>query len=234
MGEVTGLVRTDRRIVILAGHNGSGKSLLAVNLALKLRGTIPGPVIAADMDTVKPYFRLVDAEDELKAAGVRVIAPELVHSTVDLPTLPGEMRAIFDLPDAHSVLDVGGDDAGAIALGQYEAEFTRVGYELLLVVNPYRMFTRTPEDAVTILRDIEQASHLRFTGIVHNPNLGTETDARTILEAADYARRLQALSGLPIAATAYLETLSPPAEGIFGEPWPIRMFRRKEWVFYDI
>ena len=227
-------MRTDRRIVILAGHNGSGKSLLAVNLALKLRGTIPGPVIAADMDTVKPYFRLVDAEDELKAAGVRVIAPELVHSTVDLPTLPGEMRAIFDLPDAHSVLDVGGDDAGAIALGQYEAEFTRVGYELLLVVNPYRMFTRTPEDAMTILRDIEQASHLRFTGIVHNPNLGTETDARTLADAADYARRLQALSGLPIAATAYLETLSPPAEAVFGEPWPIRMFRRKEWVFYDV
>ena len=234
MREVTGLVRTNRRIVILAGHNGSGKSLLAVNLALKLRGTIPGPVIAADMDTVKPYFRLVDAEDELKAAGVRVIAPELVHSTVDLPTLPGEMRAIFDLPDAHSVLDVGGDDAGAIALGQYEAEFTRVGYELLLVVNPYRMFTRTPEDAMTILRDIEQASHLRFTGIIHNPNLGAETDARTLADAADYARRLQALSGLPIKATAYLETISPPAEAVFGEGWPIRMFRRKEWVFYDV
>ncbi len=227
-------MRTDRRIVILAGHNGSGKSLLAVNLALKLRETFSGPVIAADMDTVKPYFRMVDAEDELKAAGVRVIAPELVHSTVDLPTLPGEMRSIFDLPDAHSVLDVGGDDAGAIALGQYEAEFDRVGYELLLVVNPYRMFTRTPEDAMTILRDIEQASHLRFTGIVHNPNLGTETDARTVADAADYARRLQALSGLPIAATAYLETVGPPPEAVFGDPWPIRMFRKKEWVLYDI
>ena len=232
--EVTGTMRTDRRILILAGHNGSGKTLLAVNLALALRAAIPGTVIATDMDTVKPYFRMVDAEEELKAAGIRVIAPELVHSTVDLPTLPGEMRAMFDEPDAHSVLDVGGDDAGAIALGQYEAEFARVGYELLLVVNPYRMFTRTPEDAMKILRDIEHVSHLRFTGIVHNPNLGGDTTEQTLLDAAPYAKSLAALSGLPIRATAYLETLTPPAEAVFGEAWPIRMFRKKEWVFYDV
>ncbi len=227
-------MKDTERMTILAGHNGSGKTLLAVNLALELARTLPGRVIATDMDTVKPYFRTVDEREELEQAGVRVIAPELANSSVDLPTLPGEMRAMFDEAGMYSVLDVGGDDAGAIALGQYEAEIRRMGYELLLVVNPYRMFTRTPEDAMVILRDIERVSHLEFTGIVHNPNLGTETTRETIAEAAPYAERLRELSGLPIRATAYLETLAPPADAVFGEPWPIRMFRKKEWVIYDV
>lgn len=223
-----------KRITILAGHNGSGKTLLAVNLALAFARTLPGRVIATDMDTVKPYFRTVDEREELEAAGVRVIAPELANSSVDLPTLPGEMRAMFDEREMYSVLDVGGDDAGAVALGQYEEEIRRAGYELLLVVNPYRMFTRTPQDAMVILRDIEHVSHLRFTGIIHNPNLGTETTVETVAAAAEYARALETLSGLPVRATAYLETLAPPAEAILGEPWPVKMFRKKEWVIYDV
>ena len=226
-------VRTGRRITIFAGHNGSGKTLIVTNRALALRAAIGGTVIAADMDTVKPYFRTVDAREELECAGIRVIAPELANSSVDLPTLPGEMRAMFDQPDAHSLLDVGGDDAGAIALGQYEAEIRRAGYDMFLVVNPYRVFTRTPEAAMEILRDIERVSKLTFTGIVHNPNLGVETTEQTIADAADFARRLSALSGLPIAATAFLRTLQPAPEAVFGEPWPMDMFRRKDWVIYD-
>ncbi len=226
-------MRTGRRITIFAGHNGSGKTLIVTNRALALRAAVTGTVIAADMDTVKPYFRMLDAKDELERAGVRVIAPELANSSVDLPTLPGEMRAMFDQPDARSLLDVGGDDAGAIALGQYEAELRAAGYDMLLVVNPYRVFTRAPEDAMEILRDIERVSHLRFTGIVHNPNLGTETTEKTISDAADYARRLEKLSGLPVVATVYLKNLNPAPESILGEPWPIDMFRKKEWVIYD-
>ena len=84
-----------------------------------------------------------------------------------------------------------------------------------------------------ILRDIERVSKLTFTGIVHNPNLGGETTERTIADAADFARRLSALSGLPIAATAFLRTLRPLPESVFGEPWPMDMFRRKDWVIYD-
>ena len=221
------------RITIFAGHNGSGKTLLSVNYALKLKAESGEKVIAVDMDTVKPYFRMIDAESELKNAGIRIIAPELVKSTVDLPTLPGEMRAIFD-DDAKCVLDVGGDDAGGIALGQYRDELEQCGYEMYLVVNPYRVFTRTPEAAMEILRDVEAASHLRFCGIIHNPNLGTETDGSLLAESVSFARRLSELSGLPITATAYLKTVTPPEGSVLGKPFPIDLYRRHDWQIFDV
>lgn len=224
----------NKRITIFAGHNGSGKTLLSVNYALKLRKAGFDKVIAVDMDTVKPYFRLIDAETELCDAGVRIIAPELVKSTVDLPTLPGEMRAIFDT-DAACILDVGGDDAGAIALGQYQAEFESCGYDLFLIVNPFRIFTQTPEAAVKIMREIEAVSHLHFTGIIHNPNLGgEETDESTLTKAAGFARKLSEISGLPIVATAYLDRITPPSGSVVGEAFPIKLYRRHDWQIFDV
>lgn len=227
-------MRTDKRITIFAGHNGSGKTQLTVNLALELSADIHRKVIAVDMDTVKPYFRTCDFREDFKQAGVRLIAPELANSSVDLPTLTGELRAVFDTPDARCILDVGGDDAGAIALGQYAREIRDAGYDLLLVANPYRYLTREPEDALRVLRDIEDVSQLRFTGIVHNPNLGAETTAQTVADAVPYAKALSAASGLPIVATAYPRTVTPDPASIIGQAWPIDIYLRRDWVIYDI
>ena len=101
------------RIKIVTGHFGSGKTEIALNLAKNLV-----PSVIVDMDTVNPYFRTADAAEEIRKSGVRVITPRYANTNVDMPTLPSEILSVFNT-DENAVLDVGGDDDGAYALGAY-------------------------------------------------------------------------------------------------------------------
>ena len=115
-------------IYIITGHYGSGKTEIAINLAQKLKN----PVIV-DMDIVNPYFRTADAKDKLEALGVKVITPEFANTNVDIPSLPPEIfSALQGTNDV--ILDVGGDEDGAIALGQFNKYFQN-GYEMYFVMN---------------------------------------------------------------------------------------------------
>ncbi len=185
------------------------------------------------MDTVKPYFRGKDAEGVLVAAGVRFIAPELANSNVDLPTVPPEIRLIFDQPEVHAFLDVGGDTEGAVALGQFSKELIDIGYDMLLVVNQRRYLTRDPDEVLELMRDIETVARLPFTGIVNNTNLGDETTAAVIADSLPFIRELSRLSGLPIVATACREDITLPEGTYDGELWPVHVYRKTEWAIYD-
>lgn len=221
---------TMKKITIFAGHYGSGKTNLAVNTALRLR-TAHDNVILCDMDIVNPYFRTKDSEDVLEAAGVRLISPRFANSNVDLPYLPAENAAIF-AGDAVSVIDVGGDDSGAIALGQYAERIENAGYDMLLVLNARRYLTREPDEAVAIMREIEAASSLRFTGLVNNTNLGHESTAAIVTGARDYCAAVAEKTGLPVVATAYREDLEPELGAPDGEPWPIKIYEKPGWALY--
>ena len=122
------------------------------------------------MDIVNPYFRTKDSEEILREAGVHLISPRSANSNVDLPYLPAEVAAIFG-GDNVSVIDVGGDDSGAIALGQYAPRIESAGYDMLLVLNARRYLTLEPDEAIGIMHEIEAASALRFTGLVNNLSL---------------------------------------------------------------
>ena len=145
-----------KRITLFAGHYGSGKTNAAINYAFHLRDK-GYEVTAADLDTVNPYFRTKDSEKELAEAGIRLIASEFANSNVDLPALPAEMyNVVFD-KSRHAVLDIGGDDRGAYALGRYaEAIRAEGNYRMAFVVNCYRPLTSTVEDAVEIMGEIER------------------------------------------------------------------------------
>ena len=161
-----------KRVTLFAGHYGSGKTNIAVNYALKLRETHER-VLIADLDIVNPYFRTKDSLDELTRAGVRLISSEYANSNVDLPALPTEMYAITDDTSSMAVVDIGGDDRGAYALGRYQpAILEENDYDMLFVCNMYRPLTTTPEDTIQVLREIEAACGIPFTGIVNNSNLG--------------------------------------------------------------
>lgn len=192
-----------KKIIIVAGHYGAGKTNIATALALKIKAKAPSEkVTLIDLDTVNPYFRAADSARELEAAGVCAIIPEFANTNVDLPTLPPEIASVF-LSDGTAIFDVGGDD-GATALGVYEADIRRIGYEMLYVINMYRPLTETPEDAIGIMREIESYSRLSFTGIINNSNLGAETDADTVLDSLGYADEVARLSGLPLEYTSFI------------------------------
>ena len=196
-----------KRLYILAGHYGSGKTNIAVNLALKLKAE-GRKVKIADLDIVNPYFRTKDSAKELAAAGIELISPAFANTNVDLPALPAAIYGLVQQRDFHAVLDIGGDDRGAYALGRYApAILEENNYEMCYVANFYRPLTPTPQDALEVMREVEQAAGIRFTAIIHNSNLGNATDAAAVEATFEKADQLAALSGLPILYTAVRQDL---------------------------
>ena len=212
----------EQRITILTGHYGSGKTSLAVALALKKRA-LGRRVAVADLDIVNPYFRTTDCRSVLERADVRLVASAYAGSNVDLPALPKELYALIEDPDTDAVLDVGGDDRGAVALSRFVPSILRGGYEQLFTVNFYRPLTRTAEEALGVLREIEAACGLAATAIVNNSNLGDETTARDVLESGAYAANVCAISALPLKMTTVREELYPWLEGEIGNLFPLRL-----------
>ena len=219
-----------KKITIFAGHYGSGKTNLAVIAALALQRRHDS-VLLCDMDIVNPYFRTKDSEAILSEAGVRLISPRFANSNVDLPYLPAEVAAIFG-GNYVSVIDVGGDDSGAIALGQYADRIKAVGYDMLLVLNARRYLTLEPTEAVEIIHEIESASSLRFTGLINNTNLGHESTAETVTQARNYMEAVSKETGLPLVATSYREDLSPALTPQDGVAWPIKIYEKPGWALY--
>lgn len=190
-----------KRILLFAGHYGSGKTNIAVNVAMHLRRERE-KVTIADLDIVNPYFRTEDSREELAQADIRLICSEYAGTNLDAPALPPEMYAITDDRSMTAVMDIGGDDRGALALGRYTpAILEENNYEMLLVINGYRPLTRDADSTLEIIREIEAAGGIPFTAIINNSNLGEETDAETVLSSLAYAEEISAATGLPIKMT---------------------------------
>ena len=187
-----------KRLTLFAGHYGSGKTNIAVNYALMLAQQ-GKRVCIGDLDIVNPYFRTKDSAEKLKAAGVELISPQFANSNVDLPALPAEAYRLVQDKECYAVADIGGDDRGAYALGRYVPSIVEEqNYQMVFVANFCRPLTRTAEEALEVMREIEAACGLQFTHIVNNTNLGTETTAQTVVDSLDEAEKLSTLSRLPI------------------------------------
>lgn len=188
-------------MTLLSGHYGSGKTNIAVNIALELKKHRDNVAIA-DLDIVNPYFRTKDSQAELENAGIRFICSEYANTNLDIPALPQQMYSITDDQTLTAVMDIGGDDRGALALGRYTpALIEENNYDMLLVVNRFRPLTPDAESTVEIMREIEAAGGLPFTGIINNSNLGDETTPEDVLSSLEYAEKISSLTGLPIKMT---------------------------------
>ena len=212
-----------KRITLFAGHYGSGKTNIAVNYALLLAREGKRAAIA-DLDIVNPYFRTKDSARELEEAGVALISPQFASSNVDLPALPAEAYRLVQDKDLYAVMDIGGDDRGAYALGRYTPYILEEGdYRMAFVANPCRPLTKTPEEALEVMREIEAAGGLPFTCIVNNANLAHETDIHTVLDALPYMKRLSGLSGLPVWLTSAEEHIAELLAGWVPEVLPMKL-----------
>ena len=188
----------DKRLTLFAGHYGSGKTNIAVNYALRLARE-GKRVCIADLDIVNPYFRTKDSADELCEAGIDLISPRFANTNVDLPALPAESYRLVQDKTSFGVMDIGGDDRGAYALGRFaDAIKAENDYRMAFVVNCYRPLTSTVDDAIEIMREIETACGIDFTCIVNNSNIGRETTKEVFLESLDFVKELSLKSGLPI------------------------------------
>ena len=208
-----------KRITILCGHYGSGKTNVAVNMAYDLKAQ-HDKVLIADLDIVNPYFRTKDSQADLENRGITLISSEYAGTNVDIPAMPQQMYAIIDDKSSKAVIDVGGDDRGALALGRIMPAIQQENdYEMLFVINCYRPLTRDAESTLEVMREIEEACKCKFTSIVNNSNLGNETTAEDVLKSIPYAQEVSRITGLPIKCTcaygAVYEELSKKIENVF-------------------
>lgn len=191
-----------KRLTLLCGHYGSGKTNVAVNLAFYLKEQYNN-VVVADLDIVNPYFRTKDSMDDFKARGIELICSQYANTNVDIPALPANMYRLTADKDITAVIDVGGDDRGAYALGRLVPEIkAENNFDMLMVINGYRPLTPDAESTVEVMREIEEACKLKFTGLVNNSNIGEETTAEDIIKSIGYANEVSQASGLPIVMTS--------------------------------
>ncbi len=188
------------RTIIITGHYGSGKTNLSLNLALRLREAGEA-VTLADLDIVNPYFRTADFAALAREKGISLVTPAFANSSVDLPALTGAFDAMLGA-DGRVIIDVGGDDDGAHALGRYAPRIAETPYSMLFVANFFRYLTRTPHEAAQYIREIEVAARLKVTHIVNNSNLAGLTTAGELRSSVGKARELSELTGIPLLGTA--------------------------------
>ena len=209
-----------KRVTLFCGHYGSGKTNIAVNYALDLRSR-GLEVTLADLDIVNPYFRSKDSTAELEKAKVKVIALPFANSSVDLPALPSEAYSLVQDRSRYAVLDIGGDDRGAYALGRFVPYILEENdYEMIYVVNFYRPLTETVDQALEVMGEIESACGLKFTSVINNSNLGAETTLDTVKKTADKVSELCRRSSLPLFATTAEKNIAE------GDMMPLKLQKR--------
>ena len=215
-----------KRITMLCGHYGSGKTNIALNMAYSLKETKENVAIA-DLDIVNPYFRTKDSEAELKEKGIRLIASEYAGTNVDIPALPQDMYSLTDDKNVYAVIDLGGDDRGALALGRIMPSIKEENdYEIFLVINKYRPLTPDVESTLEVMAEIETAGNFKFTGIINNSNLGVLTTAEDVLNSAEYAESVAKAIGLPLVYTSVNETLFNELEGKIDNLFSLKLQKK--------
>lgn len=220
----------DKRITVFSGHYGSGKTNAAVNYSLSLakRGK---KVCIYDLDIVNPYFRTVDAEKTLSDGNVSLVVSPFAETNVDIPAMTAQSYKMLDPAFGNAVIDLGGDDRGALAMGRFMDKIKAENdYDMLLVVNVYRPETKDADGVVEIMREIERVSEIPFTGIVNNSNLGVETTAETVYGSIKTVNELSRITGLPVKFTCVKRGIDIDRNKISNDILPIDLIKYGSWL----
>lgn len=216
-----------KRLTLIAGHYGSGKTNIAVNLSFDLKRQGLDRVAIADLDIVNPYFRTKDSMEQLTERGIELISSPYAGSNVDIPAIPAEMYALTDDTSISAVIDIGGDDRGALALGRYIPAIVKENdYSFYMVINCYRPLTSDVASTMEIMAEIEQAAGIKFTGVINNSNIGADTRKEHILNSLDYANEFAQVSGLPLVMTTVDASLFDSLKDEIPNLFPLQLQSR--------
>jgi len=193
-------------IVIYTGSFGSGKTELAINQSIK---TIKKKekVVIVDLDIVNPYFRSREMREKLNELGIKVVAPPGKFALADIPLISPEIKGTIQDSDRLLLLDVGGDDVGAKSLASFYPVLKDTGYQMNLVINPYRPFTKNSDEILAMLREIEISSRLKINGLISNPNLGSQTNLELITRGHRIVKDVSKQINLPVKYLAIEQTI---------------------------
>lgn len=217
-----------KRIQIVTGHYGSGKTEYAVNLALTLAREKENVAIA-DLDIVNPYFRSFEQTERLEKEGIRVIVTSC-GGVADIPAINPAVQSIFQDEKWTGVLDIGGDPIGARVLARFAPQLKPDQFDLLFVLNANRPETKDVESALQYMQGIENECLQKVTGIVNNTHLCADTTPDQIIKGAKLARQLSEKTGLPIVHHAVQKKFVPEVSSQLSEPvLPMNIYMKKPW-----
>ncbi len=226
------MVADDRRIRIITGHYGSGKTEFAVNYVKKLRESVDGRVAIADLDIVNVYFRSREKKEELEEKGIQVIASNLDTAVADVPAVSGAMTMPVINKEYQYVVDLGGNDVGTLVLGRIKPLLDHAEADFFMVVNAYRPNTSTPEGIIEQMENLEYAAGLKVTGFINNTNLVRETTAECLLHGDEVLKEVTKRTGVPVKYVSYVKDVMTEdiPEGLSGELFPMEFNMRKTWM----
>ena len=226
------MVADDRRIRIITGHYGSGKTEFAVNYVKKLRESVDGRVAIADLDIVNVYFRSREKKEELEEKGIQVIASNLDTAVADVPAVSGAMTMPVINKEYQYVVDLGGNDVGTLVLGRIKPLLDHAEADFFMVVNAYRPNTSTPEGIIEQMENLEYAAGLKVTGFINNTNLVRETTAECLLHGDEVLKEVSKRTGVPVKYVSYVKDVMTEEipEGLSGELFPMEFNMRKTWM----
>jgi hypothetical protein len=229
-------VPPDSKYTVLIGHFGSGKTELSLALA-RHYGREGGRTALVDLDIVNPYFRSSEHEALLTSEGIDVVSPSFAHTTVDVPALSADVHKVFDSPlYRHVIFDVGGDPAGATALGRYEPFIRPVRDQMRVcyVVNPLRPLTATEDAICALLSRMEARARVRADMLVNNANLQRETTAKHLVQAQELLERVSKRLHIPVGMVAGYGRLKAGLPETMREIFfPIEPMMLPEWLEDD-
>ena len=226
------MVADDRRIRIITGHYGSGKTEFAVNYVKKLRESVDGRVAIADLDIVNVYFRSREKKEELEEKGIQVIASNLDTAVADVPAVSGAMTMPVINKEYQYVVDLGSNDVGTLVLGRIKPLLDHAEADFFMVVNAYRPNTSTPEGIIEQMENLEYAAGLKVTGFINNTNLVRETTAECLLHGDEVLKEVTKRTGVPVKYVSYVKDVMTEEipEGLSGELFPMEFNMRKTWM----
>lgn len=221
----------DKRLVIIIGHYGSGKSEFAVNYAVKMKEQYD-LVSIADLDIVNPYFRSREKREFFESIGVKVYDSSIRNTAVDIPALPAELMGVILNPESRSVLDVGGDPVGARVLARYSEQIKNVEYDMFFVINGRRPETSTVEGVLKYLKLIEDTSRLKISGLINNTHLLKDTTVEDVEFGHELTKKVSWETDIPIRYEACIKdtALKITNKEILEKLFPINLYMREEWM----
>ena len=225
-----------KKMIVLVGNYGSGKTEIAVNLAVNGAGQGLRTLVI-DLDKVNDYFRMSDRVALLQEKKINLVSPTFAGQGITPSSMSAAVASAFTDNWDLVVFDVGGDSAGALSLGRYHQDFAAFDGELCVydIVNVFRPMSESPEKILKLKGEIEGFARQTVTGFVNNSNLLTYASADDIRRGYDVIRETSLLSGIPVAHTTgrkefldqFLADGRDPA--FIGEPIPLETYMHRSW-----
>lgn len=214
-----------KRVTFLTGYYGSGKTELAMNLAIKNQVDY-----VVDLDIINPYFRTRELEKLLASQDIETISSGLdglVH--LDMPYISKKVFIPLNQENKTSIYDLGGNDQGAKLMRQFD-DYHDIDYDLLLVVNIFRTETDEATKIIQLVNRIEGMSGFKVTGLINNSNLLKETTSSEILAGQAVVEEVSDRLNIPIVYTSYYEKIDIKDMKISNEILKIHLYFRENWL----